>query len=69
LFVNSESRPSIPARMEVSWNPLDPNPTFESLVDDYYSNFSITPDGMAVNDEGAIFLPHRQQGIMLGLPE
>ena len=71
LFVNSESRQGVTqARMEVSWDPLAATPTFDSLVDDYYSNFSLTPDGnaLAVSDEGAIFLPHRQQGFLLGLP-
>jgi hypothetical protein len=69
LFVNSESNPQTPARMEVSWNPLDASPTFESLTNDYYSNFSLTPDGMAVGDDGTVYLPHRQQGFMIGLPE
>jgi hypothetical protein len=56
--------------MEVSWDPLAAVPSFDSLVDDYYANFSLTPDGnaLAVSDDGAIFLPHRQQGFLLGLP-
>jgi hypothetical protein len=73
LYVNSENRatnPVTPARMEVSWDPLAAVPSFDSLVDDYYANFSLTPDGnaLAVSDDGAIFLPHRQQGFLLGLP-
>ena len=54
--------------MEVSWDPLAPAPTFESLVDDYYANFLLSPDGMAVNDEGTIILGTRQQGVMVGTP-
>jgi hypothetical protein len=69
LFVNTELNVVTQARMEVSWDPLAATPTFKSLVDDYYSNFSISPDGMAVSDEGSIILTHRQQGVMVGLPE